>query len=52
MPTARSKTPLIDRLSELTDKARELAIEQAWSIDWTELAAPPQQAGRESLGPQ
>lgn len=32
------ETPLIDCLSELTDKARELAIEQAWSIDWTELA--------------
>jgi len=28
---------LIDRLSELTDRARELAIEQAWSVDWTEL---------------
>jgi len=30
--------PLIGRLSELTDKAKELAIEQAWSVDWTELA--------------
>jgi protein phosphatase len=29
---------LIERLSELTDQARELAIEQAWSVDWTELA--------------
>jgi len=29
---------LLDRLSELTDKAKELAIEQAWSVDWTELA--------------
>jgi serine/threonine protein phosphatase PrpC len=30
---------LIDRLSELTEKAREQAIEQAWSIDWSELAS-------------
>ena len=29
---------LIDRLSDLTERARELAIEQAWSVDWTELA--------------
>ena len=29
---------LIERLSELTDRAREIAIEQAWSVDWTELA--------------
>ena len=29
---------LIERLSELTDRAREAAIEQAWSVDWTELA--------------
>jgi protein phosphatase len=29
---------LIERLSELTEQARESAIEQAWSIDWTELA--------------
>jgi protein phosphatase len=30
---------LIDRLSDLCDRAREQAIEQAWSIDWTELAS-------------
>jgi protein phosphatase len=30
--------PLIDKLSELTDQTRELAIEQAWSVEWTELA--------------
>jgi protein phosphatase len=30
--------PLIEELSELTDKAREQAIEQAWSVDWTELS--------------
>jgi protein phosphatase len=30
---------LLDRLSELTDRARETAIEQAWSVDWTELAS-------------
>jgi protein phosphatase len=30
---------LIDRLSELTEKVREQAIEQAWSIDWSELAS-------------
>ena len=29
---------LIHRLSDLTDRAREIAIEQAWSVDWTELA--------------
>jgi protein phosphatase len=29
---------LLDRLSELTDRVREAAIEQAWSVDWTELA--------------
>lgn len=29
---------LLDRLSQLTDRVREAAIEQAWSIDWTELA--------------
>jgi protein phosphatase len=29
---------LIERLSELTDRAREAAIEQAWSVNWTELA--------------
>ena len=29
---------LIERLSELTDRVREAAIEQAWSVDWTELA--------------
>ena len=30
---------LLDRLSGLTEKAREQAIEQAWSIDWSELAS-------------
>lgn len=30
--------PLLEPLMELADKAREMAIEQAWSIDWTELA--------------
>lgn len=30
---------LLERLSDLTDRAREAAIEQAWSIDWTELAS-------------
>jgi len=30
---------LIDQLSEVTDQAKEQAIEQAWSVDWTELAA-------------
>ncbi len=30
--------PLIERLSELTDRVRETAIEQAWSVEWTELA--------------
>ena len=29
---------LIERLSDLTDRVREAAIEQAWSVDWTELA--------------
>jgi protein phosphatase len=29
---------LIDRLTDLTDRAREAAIEEAWSVDWTELA--------------
>jgi len=29
---------LIGRLSDLTDRVREAAIEQAWSVDWTELA--------------
>jgi protein phosphatase len=29
---------LIEGLSELTDQAREQAIEQAWSVEWTELA--------------
>ncbi|MGB0068168.1 MAG: protein phosphatase 2C domain-containing protein [Isosphaeraceae bacterium] len=29
---------LIDQLSDLTDRVREAAIEQAWSVDWTELA--------------
>jgi protein phosphatase len=29
---------LIEELSELADKAKEQAIEQAWSVDWTELA--------------
>ncbi|QEH36990.1 Serine/threonine phosphatase stp [Aquisphaera giovannonii] len=28
---------LLDRLSELTDRVREAAIEQAWSVDWAEL---------------
>jgi protein phosphatase len=28
---------LIDQLSGLTDQVRELAIEQAWSVEWTEL---------------
>jgi protein phosphatase len=30
---------LIERLSELTERTRELAIEQAWSVDWTDLAS-------------
>ncbi len=30
---------LIGRFSELTERVREAAIEQAWSIDWTELAS-------------
>ena len=29
---------LIDHLSDLTERVREAAIEQAWSVDWTELA--------------
>jgi protein phosphatase len=29
---------LIERLADLTDRAREAAIEQAWSMDWTELS--------------
>jgi PPM family protein phosphatase len=29
---------LLQRLSDLTDRVREAAIEQAWSVDWTELA--------------
>ncbi len=29
---------LIERLSDLTERVREAAIEQAWSVDWTELA--------------
>jgi protein phosphatase len=31
--------PIIERLSEQTDRARELAIEQTWSLDWTALAS-------------
>jgi protein phosphatase len=30
---------ILERLTELTDRVRETAIEQAWSIDWTELAS-------------
>ncbi len=30
--------PLIERLIELAEQARELAIEQAWPVEWTELA--------------
>ena len=37
---------LIDRLSDLTERAREIAIEQAWSVDWTELADRRKQARR------
>ncbi|MFO0891941.1 MAG: protein phosphatase 2C domain-containing protein [Isosphaeraceae bacterium] len=29
---------LIDQLSDLADRVREAAIEQAWSVEWTELA--------------
>lgn len=29
--------PLVEQLSRLTDQIRELAIEQAWSVEWTEL---------------
>ncbi|MBV8487900.1 MAG: serine/threonine-protein phosphatase [Planctomycetaceae bacterium] len=31
--------PLLEKLSELAERARELAIEQAWPLDWTELAS-------------
>jgi protein phosphatase len=30
--------PLIERLAELTDRTRELAVEQTWSLDWAVLA--------------
>jgi serine/threonine protein phosphatase PrpC len=31
--------PLIERLFELIERARALAIEQAWSLDWTAMAS-------------
>lgn len=36
---------LIDRLSELTRKVQAHAIEQAWSLDWTEFAQHRRQEG-------